>query len=106
MPCSDGINHENDNRLLTQRNSGLQKEYNILVKKVQWFDGALCAVLSELERLCIAEDVIEDASKSGCISLKEYWVEHKKKDEERMAKKLGQYSEDELEILRKLLIGE
>lgn len=66
-------------------------------------EAMLCAVITELEKDGLANEVISQASKSGVINIMDFWERHSKEDETRLAKELHKYSEHEQEVIKKLL---
>ena len=67
-------------------------------------EASLCALITELEKRDIANDVISQASRSGLIDLMGFWKEHKQEDEIKLANKLHtMFSEHEQEVIKKLL---
>ena len=67
-------------------------------------EASLCALITELEKRDIANDVISQASRSGLIDLMGFWKEHKQEDETKLALKLhNMFSEHEQEVIKKLL---
>lgn len=105
MPCYDG---RNDKDIRVEYINGVNPaplEHQIIVKtdRIKWLEAGLCAIISELERKGIANEIISQASKSGLIDLMGFWVEHSKEDEARIAQKLHEFSEHEQVIIRKLI---
>ena len=80
-----------------------QKKINELIDQIKWHEAALCAIITELEKLGIADKVIAQASKSGLIDLVGFYAAHSKEDEARLLKELDKFSEHEQDVLRKLL---
>lgn len=105
MPCYDGRDREN---VRTEYINGVDPQpYNYkisnLTDQVARLEAGLCAIITELEKKGIANEVISQASKSGLINLMDFWDKHSKEDEARIAKKLHQFSEHEQEVIKKLL---
>ena len=73
--------------------------------RIKWLEGALCAIMTELEKRKLANRVISQASKSGLIGLMDFWKQHSNEDETRLANELHKYSEHEQEVLKRLLNG-
>lgn len=68
------------------------------------FEGAVCAIVNELDRRCIAEEVLAEASRKGQIDLMSIWVTHKKNDVARLTADIHRrYSVDEQQVIKKLL---
>ena len=67
-------------------------------------EASLCALITELEKRDIANEVIAQASRSGLIDLMSFWKEHKQEDETKLANKLHtMFSEHEQELIKKIL---
>jgi acyl-ACP thioesterase len=67
-------------------------------------EAMVCALLNELDRRGIAEQVIAEASRNGLIDIMGFWAVHKKDDISRIADDIHhRYSKDEQEVIRKLL---
>ena len=112
MPCYSG--YEDDN---CSRNCSSKIEYKEVIKdnpkhqqkiiqlqdEVKRLEAGLCAIISELERSGIANQIISQASKSGLINLMDFWLAHSNEDETRLARALHHFSEHEQIILKKLL---
>jgi DNA-binding MarR family transcriptional regulator len=110
MPCYDPFNG-ND--------SGKRIEYKEIIKKVdnpkdkqeiikltdtvKRLEAGLCALISELDRKGIANEIISQASKSGLINLMDFWEAHSKEDETRIARALHHFSEHEQIVMKKIL---
>lgn len=101
MPCSDG-QCQQSTRVVYE--SGVSHEkYREVEQRADWFEGAICAILSELERRGLAAEVIAESSRNGLIDIMTFWATHSNDDEARIAKVLHGYSKDEQAIMRKLL---
>jgi len=105
MPCHDG--RERDN-VRTEYINGVDPEpYNYKIKnlkeEVSRLEAGLCAIITELEKKGIANEVISQASKNGLINLMEFWEKHSKEDESRLAKKFHSFSEHEQDLIRKMV---
>lgn len=110
MPCYDPQhNHspqvrETIREIVTTVDNPLDKaEILKLTDTVNRLEAGLCALISELERKGIANEIISQASKSGLINLMDFWEIHSKEDNTRIARALHQFSEHEQIILKKLL---
>jgi hypothetical protein len=108
MPCYDG---QNDNRnygrtetvYVDRDNPQDKRKIAELIDQTKWFEGALCAIITELENRGIANEVISQASKSGLIGIMNFWERHSKEDETRLAVELHKFSEHEQDVLKRLL---
>lgn len=99
MPCYDGRDREVDREAeAAERSEKLKYQ-----KEVGLLQGGLCAIITELEKKGIANEVLSQASKSGLVDLMHFWNAHSKKDETRIAYELHKFSEHEQDILKKLL---
>lgn len=67
-------------------------------------EGMLCALINELERRDIAASVIGEASKKGEVDIHGFWRGHKDSDEAKMSQALNSMSQDEIDLLKKLLL--
>ena len=107
VPCYDGRERE---QVRTQYINGVDPEpYNYkisnLTDQVAKLEAGLCAIITELEKKGIANEVISQASKSGVINLMDFWKKHSKEDEARLANKFHQFSEHEQEVIRKQIMS-
>jgi hypothetical protein len=110
MPCYSGYDDDRNNTTEVIReiitkvdNPDDKKEIIILRDKVKNLEAGLCAVFSELERKGIANEIISQACKSGLINLMDFWENHSKEDETRIARALHHFSEHEQIVMKKLL---
>lgn len=94
MPCYSG---EEKNEVIVKVDNPVLKKEN------QMLEAALCALITELEKKGIANEIISQASKSGLIDIMTFWEKHKKEDEVRLARELHKFSEHEQEVLKRLL---
>jgi len=104
MPCYDG--RDSEPRVVYQNGvdpQPLKYEISQLEDKIKRLEAGLCAIISELEKKGIANEIISQASKSGLVDLMAFWSAHSKEDETRLAKELHKFSEHEQEILKTLL---
>jgi len=110
MPCYDP-QHNNSQSTRTEYvnrpypvDNPLDKAEIIKLKDtINRLESGLCAIISELERKGIANEIISQASKSGLINLMDFWEIHSKEDETKMARALHHFSEHEQIILKKIL---
>ena len=105
MPCSDG--RDNNVRIVYQNGvdpTHYNFKINSLNDKISKLEGGLCAIITELEKKGIANEIISQASKSGLIDLMTFWMHHKNDDISRLANELHKFSKHEQDILRKLLV--
>lgn len=63
----------------------------------------ICAILTELERNGIAENIITEAERNGEVKIQEMWNLHKQEDKERLGKLIEGLSDHEKSVLRNLL---
>jgi len=103
MPCYDG--RDNEPRIIYQDRDNPEDKRKIaeLIDQNRRLEAGLCAIITELEKKNIANEVISQASKSGLINLMDFWLHHSKEDETRLARELHKFSEHEQIILRRLL---
>lgn len=105
MPCFDARDREN---VRTEYINGVDPtpynyKINNLTDQVARLEAGLCAIITELEKKGIANEVISQASKSGLIDLMSFWEKHSKEDEARIAKKFHPFSEHEQNVIRKMV---
>ena len=102
MPCYDP---RTDKDIAIELGVSAMKQIKEFYKEKKYLVGALCAIITELEKKGIANDIISQASKSGLVDIMSFWLEHKNEDEVRIAKEIHEkFSEHELEIVKKLLL--
>ena len=109
MPCYDPFNSPSNNRetireIITKVDNPQDKQEIIkLTDTVKRLEAGLCAIMSELDRKGIANEIISQASKSGLINLMDFWEAHSKEDETRIARALHHFSEHEQIVMKKIL---
>ena len=110
MPCYSEYNNDRNNtkevirEIITKVDNPQDKQEIIkLTDKVNRLEAGLCAIISELERKGIANEIISQASKSGLINLMDFWEAHSKEDETKIARALHHFSEHEQIVMKKLL---
>jgi len=74
-----------------------------LLDENKYLTAGLCAIITELSKRGIANEVISQASKSGLIDLMKFWYQHAFEDEVRIAVELHKFSEHEQGIMKRLL---
>lgn len=113
MPCQDGGFRDNSyhNRYGDYGNyenisisSIVQDEMKGLRSRILLLEAAICAMFTELEKRGILSEIIDDGSKSGGINLKDIWLQHTQKDEERLTEVLNKFSEHEKIIIKRILL--
>ena len=67
------------------------------------YEAELCAVINELEKRGIAQEIMTEASKNGSIDLFAFWKKHSEEDRNRLSRDLNKYSEHEKQLLREIL---
>lgn len=74
MPCYDGRN--NDTRIIYQDRDNPEDKRKIdeLIYQNRKLEAGLCAIITELEKRKIADEIISQASKSGLINLMDFWI--------------------------------
>jgi hypothetical protein len=103
MPCYDG--RDNEPRIIYEDRDNPEDKRKIaeLIDQNKKLEGGLCALITELEKKGIADEIITQASKSGLINLTDFWLHHSKEDETRLSIELHKFSEHEQEVLKRLL---
>lgn len=99
MPCYEPRDREVD----TEAEDRERAEKFKYKQESELLRGGLCAIITELEKKGISNEIISKASKRGLIDLMSFWESHSKEDESRIANKLHKFSEHEQDIIRKLL---
>ena len=103
MPCYEA--RGNEPRIIYQDRDNPQDKRKIaeLIDQNRKLEAGLCAVITELEKRKIADEIISQASKSGLINLMDFWLHHSKEDETRLSRELHRFSEHEQDVLKRLL---
>ena len=105
MPCYDGRDRESTIIYKDRDNPEDKRKIIELIDQNRRLEAGLCAIITELEKRNIANEVISQASKSGLINLMDFWLHHSKEDETRLARELHKFSEHEQAIFKELLNG-
>ena len=71
--------------------------------KISYLEGALCAIITELEERGIAGEIIPKAIRRGLIDIMKLWEKHTEEDVARISQKLHRFSEHEQEVMKKIL---
>lgn len=103
MPCYDGRDNIRTEYVNGVDPAPLTYKINNLKDNVARLEAGLCAIITELEKRGIANEVISQASKSGLIDLMSFWEKHSNEDRVRLAKKFHAFSEHEQQIIRKMM---
>jgi len=106
MPCyqyNDPRGNESKVVYIDRDNPDDKRKIDELIDLNRTLEAGLCAIITELEKMGIANTVVSQASKSGLINLMDFWSHHSKEDEARLAKELHKFSEHEQIILKRLL---
>lgn len=106
MPCYDPPRDDIEIKTVykTVYESGISpKQMEKVEKENDWFKGAICALMNELDRRDILPAVVAESSRNGLIGLMEFWDSHEKNDRSRLAKMIHGYSKDEQMVIRALL---
>jgi hypothetical protein len=86
-----------------------ESRYNLysteLIKENNYLEACLCAIITELEKKKIANEIITKASRSGLLNIMSFWLEHSKKDKTRISNEFHSFSEHEQSLIRKLIIN-
>jgi hypothetical protein len=105
MPCYDG--REMADVRIEYRDGVDPQVYNAKIAhlevEINKLEAGLCAIITELEKRKIANEIISQASRSGLIDLMSFWERHSKQDETRLYKKFHSFSEHEQSIIRKMV---
>lgn len=121
MPCDQNSNHTSPSEWSKVNNDFFIKEPpknleniskdNLLdkieLKKLkeqnEYLEAVLCAVFTELEKREIDQEIMDNATENGEVSMYGFWQQHKQKDKDRLQKELDKFSQHEKEILKELL---
>jgi hypothetical protein len=95
MPCGDMRD--------MSTNQDYENQIAVLRKDNRQLEAALCAVFNELEKDGVLDDIIAVASKNADIDLAAIWKRHVSADMDRLKRDLSQYSEHELNMLKKII---
>ena len=107
MACysPDGTSEETDperikiNKIFADKNNKIED----LIKRNKYLEAGLCAIITELEKRNIANEIINKASKNGIIDLINFWNCHFDNDKTRLSVELFKYSEHEKAIIKQIL---
>ena len=89
-----------------QENARLTERLAESERDKEWLEAAMCALLSEIDKRGLCEEIVVDASRGGLIDLVGFWATHRQDDRARITKLLHQYSEHEQKIMLDLLAGQ
>lgn len=107
MACysPEGIPKETDPEQIKINKIFVDKDNRIndLIKKNKYLEAGLCAIITELEKRDIANEIITQASKNGIIDVMGFWSCHSHNDKTRLAVELFKYSEHEKDIIKQIL---
>lgn len=101
MPCTDG--REDSTHVLKRQIRERDDKYSMLANVLLNREAMLCAILNNLTRRGIIDDVIKDSEQSGKVNISDFWKKHQFADEDRLREDLKKYSRDEIEVLKALL---
>jgi len=105
MPCYDGRS-ESRERIEIQYVNGVNPNiHSNLINENNYLEACLCAIITELEKKKIANEIITKASRSGLLNIMSFWLEHSKKDKTRISNEFHSFSEHEQSLIRKLIIN-
>lgn len=83
----------------------LRTELDILKAPLKDTEAVACALINQLQRMEL-DDIIVDAEKNGKVEIQNWWKQHCENDMSRLSKKLEMFSQDEIDLLRKMLLDE
>lgn len=87
------------NKIFADKNNKIED----LINRNKYLEAALCAIITELEKRNIANEIITQASKNGIIDVMGFWSCHSHNDKTRLAVELFKYSEHEKDIIKQIL---
>lgn len=112
MPCSDNRESPKVEELtskvhsLNSKLNDLGVSLHIQAKTVVQLEAMLCALMSSIRGSDIEAETIAHATEDGVLPegmLMDWYMNHAKKDKERLTTSLSQYSKHEQEIIRDIL---
>ena len=114
MPCSDGMPrdwgvHEELNKSRKELKESKQKSNQIIDEqdqRINYLEGALCALLTEIHKHPIGPEFVKDASANGQVDIDSFWEKHKSKDAQRLRDSVTKnYSKHEITMLKEIIKG-
>ncbi len=107
MPCyqnRDDISFNHNQKINVEPIRGTNESvYQKLLREKDHLEACLCAIITELEKKKIANEIITKASRSGLVDIMGFWLEHSKKDKTKIANKFHSFSKHEQSLIRKLI---
>ena len=108
MPCYQNRNdiifkHEKKKIKIEPIIGTTESVYQKLLREKDHLEACLCAIITELEKKKIANEIITRASRSGLVDIMEFWLEHSKKDKTKIANVFHSFSKHEQSLIRKLI---
>lgn len=73
------------------------------LNRINELEAAVCALCNEMEDMGYLDEVMTSAEKNGMIDIRKIWEDHQQKDVIRIKKKLIQFSEHEIKLIKKIL---
>lgn len=71
---------------------------------INFLEACLCAIVSELVRQELYQDIIPSAQKNGKVDINSWWIAHTESDRKRLETKLSEFSLHEQLIIKQLII--
>lgn len=81
----------------------LESQLKDLMKGMQWMQSGMLALLREVDKLPNAHEIVQNATKNGGINITQFWSEHSERQEAKVAAVLNNYTDQEKELMLKLL---
>jgi hypothetical protein len=107
MPCyqnRDDISFNHNQQINVEPIRGTNESvYQKLLREKDHLEACLCAIITELEKKKIANEIITKASRNGLLDIMEFWLEHSKKDKTKIANVFHSFSKHEQSLIRKLI---
>lgn len=102
MPCYQPDQTLTEIRYVNESNPSIHRD---LINDNNYLEACLCAIITELEKKKIANEIITKASRSGLLDIMGFWLEHSRKDKTRISNKFHSFSEHEQSLIKKLIIN-
>ena len=110
MPCSDGMPRDwHTQEALNKSQESLKESkeiINLQDQRINYLEGALCALLTEIHKHPIGSEFVKDASNNGKVDIDSFWEKHKSRDAQRLRDSVTKnYSKHEITMLKEIIKG-
>ena len=107
MPCyqnRDDISFNHTEKINIEPIRGTTESvYQKTLREKEYLEACLCAIITELEKKKIANEIITRASRNGLLDIMDFWLKHSKKDKTKIANVFHSFSKHEQSLIRKLI---